>query len=140
MGTHGIAAAPAASIVPEEESKRTWTPELLDSLFANYVDWLDESVPVLPTIPAQEGLQDVERKTLRFPSACCASSWRPRVSPSERHSDLRKPKQHLTKDGAARGQRRPGLLRPSQSSAKSGTRPRRKGGLFMLVAFSLSVP
>ena len=65
MGTHGIAAAPAASIVPAEGSEGSWTPELLDSL-EKHLEWLDESVPALPTIPVQEEPQEHREKDASF--------------------------------------------------------------------------
>ena len=84
MGTHGTAAAPAASIVPATGSEGTWTPELTDS-FEKHLEWLDEKVPVLPTVPAQDEPQEHREKDVPFSeSTCCTCPWWPRICPYER--------------------------------------------------------
>ncbi len=83
MGTHGIAAAPAASIGPAKWSEGTWAQELAES-FEQHLKRLDQKVPVLQTVLAQEEPQERKERGSVVRAHAIHFPWEPRTSPSER--------------------------------------------------------
>ncbi len=65
MGTRGIPAAPAASIIAVTQSGWTWAEQTAKSS-EEHLEWLSEKVPVLPTIPAAEEQQEHREKDIQY--------------------------------------------------------------------------